>query len=77
MMPEKIRLRIGAQFTVNVKYLQPEKLISETYPDKTADTIVENSLVIKQDSRKLNKRQQYVVIFCHDAFNTSEVYCVK
>ena len=39
--------------------------------------IVESLLVIKQDTRVVNKRQKYVVIFRHDAFNTADVYCVK
>ena len=47
------------------------------YPNKTAHTIVEILLMIKQDTMVENKRQQYVVIFHHDAFNTAEVYCVK
>ena len=54
-MPKQIRLGIGAQCTVNVKYLHLAKLISETYPNKTAHMIVENLLVIKQDTRVLNK----------------------
>ena len=49
----------------------------EPYTNKTAHKIVENLLVIKQDTRVANKRQQYVVIFRHDAFNMAEVYCVK
>ena len=72
-----MRLRIGAQCTVNVKYLQPAKLMYETYPNKTVHTIVENLLFIKQDTRVVNKCHQSVVIFPHDAFNTAEVYCVK
>ena len=76
-MPKQLRLRIGAQCTVNVKYLHPAKLMSETYPNKTAHTIVVNSIVIKQDTRVVNKRQQSVFIFFHDAFITAEVYCVK
>ena len=53
------------------------RLMSETYPNKTAHTIVVNSIVIKQDTRVVNKRQQSVFIFFHDAFITAEVYCVK
>ena len=76
-MPKQIRLGIGAQCTVNVNYLHPAKLMSETYPNKTAHSIVENLLVIKKYTRKVNKSQQYVVIFLHDYLNTAEVYCVK
>ena len=76
-MPKKILIGIGAQCIVNVKYLHPEKLMSETYPNKTSHTIVENSLVIKQDTRVVNKRQQYAVIFFHDYFNTVDVYFMK
>ena len=72
-MPEKLRLGIGAQCTVNVKYLHPANLISEMYPNKTVHKIVENLLVIKQDTRNVNKRHQSAIIFCHDAFNISEV----
>ena len=54
-MPKKICLGIGAQCTVNVKYLHPEKLMSETYTNKTAHTIVDNLLVIKQDTGVVNK----------------------
>ena len=68
-----LRLGIGAKCTVNFKYLQPANLMSETYPDKTAHTLVENLLVIKQDTRNVNKRHQSAIIFCHDAFNISEV----
>ena len=48
--------------------------MSETYPKSTAHIIVENLPIIKQDTRVVNKCQQYVVIFHHDAFNTAEVY---
>ena len=51
--------------------------MSETYPNKTAYSIVENLLVIKQDTRLLNKCHQSIVIFLPDDFNTSEVFCVK
>ena len=74
---EKLRLGIGAQCTVNVKYLHLVKLMYQTYPNKTAHTIVENVPVIKQDTRKVNKHQRSVSIFCHDYFNTAEVYCMK
>ena len=77
MMPKKLCLRIGVQCTVNVKYLHPAKLIYEMYTNQTAHTIVENLLVIKQDTRVVNKRQQSVVIFRHDNFNMAEVYCMK
>ena len=51
--------------------------MSEMYPNKTAHTIVENLLVIKKDTGKVNKLQKYVVIFRHDATNTAKVYCMK
>ena len=76
-MPKTLCLGIGTQCRVNVKYLHPAKLMSETYFNKTAHTIVENILIIKQDSRVVNKCQQSVVIFFHDAFNTAEVSCMK
>ena len=76
-MPKKLRLGIGHQCTVNINYLQPVKLMSEIYPNKTAHTIVDNLLVIKQDTRLVNRCQQSVVIFLPDDFNTSEVYCMK
>ena len=74
---KKLRLGIGAKCTVNFKYLQPANIMSETYPEKTAHVLVENLLVIKQDTRQGNKSQQSVVIFFHDDFNTAVVYCVK
>ena len=73
-MPKQLCPRIGTQCTVNVKYLHPAKIMSDTYVNKTAHTIVENPLVIKQNNRAEKKRQQSVGIFCHDAFNMAEVY---
>ena len=76
-MPKQLYIRVSAQCTFNVKYLHLYKLMSETYTNKTAHTIVENLFVITQDIRVKKKHQQSVFIFRHDAFNMAEVYCVE
>ena len=76
-MPKKLRLGIGAQCTVKVRYLHPAKLVSETIINSTAHTEVTALLVIREESRKVNKKEQRVIVFRHDTFETAEIYCVK
>ena len=65
-MLKKLHIGIGAQYTVKVMYLHPEKLVSKTIINSTAHTEVTALLVIKEERRKVNKKEQQVIVFRHD-----------
>ena len=74
---KKLRLSIGAKYTVNIKYLHPAKLGSDTITNIAAHTQAEKLPAIKQDNKNVNKHQRSVVEFPHNYFGINEIYCGK
>ena len=73
----KKQIGIGATCSVANKYLHPAKDISDKYPNATAHSRVENLLVINRKERKVKRRDQDCIVFCHADFEGKELYCVK
>ena len=65
-MATKKQLGVGAKCSALLKYMHPAKLIDEKYPNRTAQTRLENLLTIKEGTRLVNKKQQRVIVFRHD-----------
>ena len=57
------RLGVGAVCAVKTKYMHPAKLVSEKYPNATAQSEVLELLVIKKESKIVNRREQVCVVF--------------
>ena len=76
-MPKKLRLGVGAKCTTLLKYLHPAKLIDTKYPNRTAQSALDNLIVIQQEVKKVNKKEQRCIVFRHDVFDGIELHCVQ
>ena len=76
-MPKKLRLGVGAKCTVLLKYLHPGKLIDTKYPNRTAQSTLDNLLAIRQEVKKVNKKEQHCILFRHGKFEGLELHCVN
>ena len=65
-MPRKKNLGAGAKCTVAMKYLHPAKLIADTYPNRTTQSVLENLCCFKKGERKIRRKDADVVFFWHD-----------
>ena len=72
-MPRK-RKHLGKDAKVEVltKYLHPSRLIQSTLPNLQSNHRLPNCAVVRQESRKVNRREQFVVILNHEDFKTSD-----
>ena len=76
-MPQRLRLGVGAKCCTMLKYLHPAKLIDEKYPNRTAKSKLDDLLVIRQEIKKVNKKEQRCIVFRHGLFDGVELYCVQ
>ena len=76
-MPKKLSLVIGTQGTVKMRYFHPAKLVSDNIINSIVHTEVSPLLIIREENRKVNKKDQTVIVFQHDTFETAEIYGVK
>ena len=81
-MPRK-RKRLGKDAKVEVltKYLHPSRLIQSTLPNLQSNHRLPNCAVVRRETRKVNRREQVVVILHHNDFKTNdgefeEIYAV-
>lgn len=65
-MPRKRKhLDKDAKVQVSSKYLHPSILIQSTLPNLQSNHRLENCAVVKRETRKVNCRQQVVVVLYH------------
>ena len=74
-MPRKLRLGIGAKCSVKTEYMHPAKIVSDKYPNRTAQSVMDGYCP-DRDNKKVNRREQPCVIFRHGNFEGVELHCV-
>ena len=67
---------VGATCSVLLKYLHPAKYISEIFPNLTNKDRLENCIQYRQEVRKVNKKEQVVILLRHDDHPEQELYAV-
>lgn len=73
-MRKKKNLGIGAKCSTLMRFLHPRLDIIEKYPNASSNQRLEDLLAIKRDQKKVNGKEQNVVIFRHDEFPNKELY---
>jgi hypothetical protein len=77
MTREKKTMGVGAVVSALSRLLHPSAVIREKYVNPQKGHRVENLLVIRRESRKINSRDQMAIIMRHDDFPGVELYCVE
>ena len=75
-MTEKLWCGIGAQCSVQVKFLHPSKVVKDKIKNPTAQTRVSGLIALHKEKRSVNKREQAVIVFRHADFEDTELYSV-
>lgn len=78
----KKRLGKDAKVSIIVRYLHPSRLISTTMPNVASNQRIEDCIVIRMAVKKVNRRDQLVIVMKHDNFKTNdgapeEIYSVS
>ena len=77
MTQKKKELGVGAIVFVKKRYMHPQKLIREFYPNWTMQDNMTDLLVIGQSVHRVGGKDQMCVDFRHDSFPNKAIYCVK
>jgi hypothetical protein len=72
----KLNLGIGAECKVLLKFLHPRKLINDLVINPTSNQRLERLLVIRQEQKTVNRKEQLCVVFRHDSCEGKELYVV-
>jgi hypothetical protein len=72
----KLNLGIGAECKVLLKFLHPRKLINDLVINPTNNQRLERLLVIRQERKTVNRKEQLCVVFRHDSCEGKELYVV-
>ena len=75
-MVRKKTLGVGAVCTVFTRYMHPEKTITNKYPNRLHNDVMEGLLVIRKEKKVVNRVEKEVVVFRHDAFENVELHTV-
>ena len=73
-MARRTKKRLGKDAKVSVlsRYLHPSRLISSTLPNKETNHRLEDCIVVRMVVKKVNRRDQLVVVMKHDSFKTHD-----
>ena len=72
----KKRLGVGAECNTALKYLHPRQLVTEKFPNATAAERIQNLIAIRKEKKRVNRREQEVIVFNSEKFENQEVHCV-
>jgi hypothetical protein len=82
-MARKNKLKLGKDAVVSVlaKYIHPSEHIRRVHRNAVATLRIENLTVLRQDKRRINRKEKDVVVFVSEAYRTSvtevpELYAV-
>lgn len=77
MSREKKTMGVGAVVSALSRMIHPSASIREKYPNPQHRHRLENLLVIRQEAKKINHREQMAIVMRHDDFPGVELYCVE
>ena len=75
-MARKKSLGVGAVCTVFTRYMHPTKTVSDMYPNRVHNDVMEGLLVIRKEKKVVNRVEREVVVFRHNAFENVELHTV-
>ena len=81
MPTSKLQLGKEAVIWVKLKFIHPSAIIREAFPNTISTGKLEDCVVLRQDTKKINRREKLLVVFTHPRLNQgenpTELYCVK
>mmetsp|Transcript_13949 Transcript_13949/g.33457 ORF Transcript_13949/g.33457 Transcript_13949/m.33457 type:complete len:220 (+) Transcript_13949:4339-4998(+) len=72
-----LRLGVGAICTVKLKYLHPRRVVDSLYTNAPHGTTVRDLLVLSEEKKRVNGKEQVVILLRHESFSPHDVYAVK
>ena len=76
-MPKKLRRGKHAEVSVLLKYLHPQKLVNDKFPNRTATSKIDKAIVVRCEEKKVTRKQQLCCVLTHESFPDNEVHCVE
>ena len=73
----KKTIGVGAICRVMMKYLHPSAKIRDKYPNHTSSEKLGELIVIRQEVKKVNRKDQMCLVMRHDTWPNEELHCVK
>jgi len=72
MPTPKMTMGVGAAVSIRVRYLHPSLVIRNFYPNQQHGQRLENCRVIRQEVKKINRKDKLAIIVKHDDFKNGE-----
>jgi len=73
-----LRLGEGAKVSMLYRYVHPSKVVRESFPNILFHDRLPNCTVLRQEMKKISRRQQLAVVFTCPYFGADiELYCVR
>ena len=72
MAPQLRRLGVGAKVTCLSKFVHPSQHIRDKYPNPVSGHRLEGCVVVRQELKKVSRRDQLCIVVHHDEFKTAD-----
>ena len=72
---KKLRCGKGAVCSVITRMLHPRKDVTEKYPNATHNSKVDKLTALRKELKKVNRKEQVVIVFRHGDFAEVELHC--
>ena len=73
----KKKIGVGAVCRTYVRFMHPSKLMRDKFVNIGAQLKISDLVSVKQEVKKVNRKDQMCVIFRHDNWPNKEIYCCK
>ena len=68
---------VGAVCRAFVKYMHPSELMRNKFVNITAQLKISDLIAIRQEVRRVRRKEQMCIIFRHPYWENQEIYCCK
>jgi len=73
-----LRLGVDAEVSVLYRYVHPSQVVRELFPNMLSGERIKKCIVLRQEMKKINRRDQMAVVFKSPSFfGDQELYCVR
>ena len=72
--PQKKRQGVGDSCSVLLHYIQPAKLISDSYPNKDTRDVICGTIITRRDVIRVTRREQLCIFMKHEDFGDHKLH---